>query len=282
MACSARRGRSMQFLASPVLGALSDRFGRRPIILLSNFGLGLDYILMALAPTLGWLLMGRIVSGVTSASIGTAFAYVADVTTPENAREVVRDDGRRVRHRLHRRSGAGRRAHEHQSATAVLGVRVPSASPTSATDCSSFRSRCRRLASRGVLVGARQPRGIAEAAARASAAHAVSRRSISCTTSRISRWPRCSCCTAGYRYGWTPTDVGWALAGVGVSFAIVQAGLVGRLVATFGEWRMLIAGLSFGATGMAIYGIAPTGLMFAARDSRSCRCGDSTDRRRRA
>src|SRR6185295_17497052 len=59
----------MQFVFSPVQGVLSDRFGRRPIILLSNFGLGIDYIVMALAPTLWWLLAGRIVSGICSASI---------------------------------------------------------------------------------------------------------------------------------------------------------------------------------------------------------------------
>ena len=74
----------VQFFASPVLGSLSDRFGRRPIILLSNFGLGFDYVLMALAPSLGWLFVGRLLSGVTAASIPTAFAYIADVTTPEN------------------------------------------------------------------------------------------------------------------------------------------------------------------------------------------------------
>ncbi|HEY9344195.1 MAG TPA: MFS transporter, partial [Inquilinus sp.] len=74
---------AMQFLASPVLGALSDRFGRRPVILLSNLGLGLDYVLMALAPNLTWLLVGRLVSGITSASASTAVAYVADVTPPE-------------------------------------------------------------------------------------------------------------------------------------------------------------------------------------------------------
>ncbi|MET0403853.1 MAG: TCR/Tet family MFS transporter [Cystobacter sp.] len=73
----------MHFFASPVLGALSDRFGRRPLVLLSNFGLGLDYILMALAPGLGWLFVGRVISGVTSASISTANAYIADVTPPE-------------------------------------------------------------------------------------------------------------------------------------------------------------------------------------------------------
>ena len=73
----------MQFIFSPLLGALSDRFGRRPVILLSNFGLGLDYILMALAPTLGWLFVGRVISGITAASIPTAFAYIADVTPAE-------------------------------------------------------------------------------------------------------------------------------------------------------------------------------------------------------
>src|SRR5262249_32020268 len=73
----------MQFLSSPVLGVLSDRFGRRPVILLSNFGLALDYVLMALAPSLRWLFVGRLISGITSASISTAFAYLADVTPPE-------------------------------------------------------------------------------------------------------------------------------------------------------------------------------------------------------
>ena len=73
----------MQFVFSPVLGALSDRFGRRRVILVSNLGLGLDYILMALAPNLLWLFIGRLISGITSASIGTAYAYIADVTTPD-------------------------------------------------------------------------------------------------------------------------------------------------------------------------------------------------------
>lgn len=73
----------MQFLASPVLGALSDRFGRRPVVLLSNFGLGADYVVMALAPTIPILFIGRLISGVTSSSFSTASAYVADVTPPE-------------------------------------------------------------------------------------------------------------------------------------------------------------------------------------------------------
>jgi DHA1 family tetracycline resistance protein-like MFS transporter len=73
----------MQFFCSPILGVLSDKVGRRPIILLSNLGLGLDYIVMALAPTIGWLFLGRIISGVTTSSIPTAMAYIADVTPKE-------------------------------------------------------------------------------------------------------------------------------------------------------------------------------------------------------
>jgi DHA1 family tetracycline resistance protein-like MFS transporter len=73
----------MQFIFSPVVGALSDRFGRRPVVLISNFGLAADYVLMALAPSLGWLFVGRVISGITSASISTAFAYIADLTPPD-------------------------------------------------------------------------------------------------------------------------------------------------------------------------------------------------------
>ena len=74
---------AMQFFFSPVLGSLSDRFGRRPIVLLSNFGLGFDYILMALAPSLTFLLIGRILSGITASSVPTAQAYMSDVTPRE-------------------------------------------------------------------------------------------------------------------------------------------------------------------------------------------------------
>src|SRR5467141_3261787 len=74
---------TMQFIFSPILGAWSDRFGRRPVILISCFGLGIDYILMALSPSVGWLFVGRIISGITASNISSAFAYVTDVTPPE-------------------------------------------------------------------------------------------------------------------------------------------------------------------------------------------------------
>src|SRR5215470_14323039 len=74
----------MQFVFGPVIGMLSDRFGRRPVLLLSIFGLGVDYLFMALAPTLRWLFVGRVINGITSASFSTANAYVADITAPQD------------------------------------------------------------------------------------------------------------------------------------------------------------------------------------------------------
>ena len=73
-----------QFLCSPVLGNLSDRYGRRPVLLFSLFGFGIDYLFMALAPTYGWLFVGRIIAGITGASFTTGAAYIGDVSTAEN------------------------------------------------------------------------------------------------------------------------------------------------------------------------------------------------------
>ncbi|MCX6324584.1 MAG: TCR/Tet family MFS transporter [Sphingobacteriales bacterium] len=74
----------MQFLFAPVLGGLSDKFGRRPVLLFSLFGFGLDYLFLSFAPTLGWLFVGRAIAGITGASFTTATAYIADISTPEN------------------------------------------------------------------------------------------------------------------------------------------------------------------------------------------------------
>lgn len=74
----------MQFICSPIIGSLSDRFGRRPVILVSVCGLALDYVLMAFAPNLWWLALGRILAGVTSSSFTSVFAYMADITQPED------------------------------------------------------------------------------------------------------------------------------------------------------------------------------------------------------
>ena len=74
---------AMQFVCAPIIGGLSDRYGRRPVLLASLFGFGVDYIFLAFAPTIGWLFVGRIIAGMMGASFTTAGAYIADVSTPE-------------------------------------------------------------------------------------------------------------------------------------------------------------------------------------------------------
>ena len=252
---------SMQFVASPILGALSDRFGRRPVILLSNFGLGLDYIMMALAPTLGWLIAGRMISGVTSASIVTAFAYVADVTAPDKRARSFGLMGAAfgigfivgpalggalsaVSPRLPFWVSAGL-----SLANGMYGLLVlPESLPPDKRAAFSWR-RANPLGSLRLLQSHHELLGFASVHFLYSLAH----------QSLVSVFVL----YAGYRYRWTVTDVGWALTTVGVATAIVQGGLVGRLVAHFGERRTLVAGLLFGAVGMAIYGLATTGRWFA-------------------
>ena len=74
----------MQFFFAPIMGGLSDKFGRRPVLLLSLFGFGLDYVFLSYAPTIGWLFVGRAIAGITGASFTTATAYIADISTHEN------------------------------------------------------------------------------------------------------------------------------------------------------------------------------------------------------
>jgi DHA1 family tetracycline resistance protein-like MFS transporter len=74
----------MQFVCAPILGALSDQYGRRPVLLFSLFGFGIDYLFLAFAPTYEWLFVGRIISGITGASFTTASAYIADISNAYN------------------------------------------------------------------------------------------------------------------------------------------------------------------------------------------------------
>ena len=109
----------MQFLFSPILGALSDRFGRRPVLLISLAGAAADYLLMAFAPTLAWLYLGRLLAGITGANMAVATAYVTDIT-PAGQRGVSAC-GRGVRRRLYRRAAARRIAGRMASACALPG-----------------------------------------------------------------------------------------------------------------------------------------------------------------
>jgi MFS transporter, DHA1 family, tetracycline resistance protein len=251
---------AMQFVASPVLGALSDRFGRRPVVLLSNLGLGLDYVLMALAPNVAWLLFGRVLSGVTAASITAAGAYVADVT-PEDKRAagfamlgaafglgfvlgpalggLLGTLGPRVPFWV----AAGL-----SLLNATYGLLVlPESLPPERRAPMVWR-RANPVGALAILKRRAALRGLAAMMFLRHVAHAA--------------LPSTFVLYATYRYGWDARTVGLALAGVGVGSLIVQGALVAPFVRRFGETRALLWGLAFGAAGFADYGLAPTGAVF--------------------
>jgi MFS transporter, DHA1 family, tetracycline resistance protein len=250
----------MQFLCSPLLGALSDRFGRRPVVLISNVGLGLDYIVMAVAPTLSWLFVGRVVSGITAASISTGFAYVADVTPPE---------GRAARFgMLGVAFGAGFVlgpalgglaggidprlpfwiAAVLSLANALYGFFVlPESLPRERRAPFDWR-RANPLGSLALLRSHRELLGLATVNFLGQLAHAI--------------LPSVTVLYMGYRYGWDERMVGFVMAGVGICAMVVQGTLIGPVVKRFGERRALLVGLLFGTAGFAIYGIAARGTVF--------------------
>jgi MFS transporter, DHA1 family, tetracycline resistance protein len=252
----------MQFVSMPVMGSLSDRFGRRPVILLSNFGLGLDYILMALAPNLAWLFVGRVISGITAASISTSMAYVADVTPVEKRASAFGITGiafgvgfvlgpalggvlGSIDPRLPFWAAAGL-----SLLNGLYGLFVlPESLPPDRRRAFEWR----RANPVGSLKLLRSRAGLMRLAAIAflgNLAHAV--------------LPSVFVLYAGFRYGWQERTVGLSLALVGVSSAVVQGALVGPLVARLGERLTLLTGLAFGIAGFLAYGIAPTGVVFLA------------------
>ncbi|WP_342722395.1 TCR/Tet family MFS transporter [Bradyrhizobium sp. B097] len=250
----------MQFFCSPILGALSDRFGRRPVVLLSNFGLVADYVVMALAPTLGWLFIGRMISGITSASISTAFAYITDVTAPEQRAAVFGKIGvafgagfilgpalggllGQFDPRLPFWVAAGL-----SLANGLYGLLIlPESLPVARRSPFRWRS-ANPLGALHLLRSNRVLAGLSLTTFFAQLAHVV--------------LPSVFVLYATYRYGWNTGTVGATLALVGVCAMIVQGAAIGPIVKRFGERNTLFLGLGFGAAGFFIFGAAPTGPAF--------------------
>ena len=253
---------AMQFVFSPIAGALSDRFGRRPVIISSNIGLGLDYILMAVAPTLGWLFLGRVVSGITSASISTAHAYVADVLPPERRPHAFGILGAAfgIGFVLGPALGGVLGAEDPRLpfwVAAVLSLANACYGLLVLPESLSLERRSRfawvkanPAGSLRLLRSHPQLLGLAGASFLGMFAHYV--------------LPSTMVLYAMYRYGWNERDVGLALAAIGVSSIIVQAGLVRVVVRRFGERRAALTGLAFGSLGFLAYGLAPNGALFLA------------------
>jgi DHA1 family tetracycline resistance protein-like MFS transporter len=249
----------MQFFFSPVLGSLSDRFGRRPVVLLSNFGLGLDYMMMAWAPALGWLFVGRIISGLTASSVPTAMAYMTDVTLPE------------------KRAGAFGMLGAAFGMGFVLGPalggvlgsinpRLPflvagglslingmyglfvlpeSLSPQHRSPFSWRRAN--PVGSLGLLRRNRVLIGLA----------AVLVLGYLAQQSLMNVYVL----YADYRFGWTDRAVGLSLAGVGIFSGLYGAALVKPIVKRFGERTAISIGLVGGAIGYCMFGLSKTGVL---------------------
>ncbi len=250
----------MQFLFAPLLGALSDRFGRRPVILLSNLGLGLDYLLMALAPSLVFLFAGRVIAGICAATVSTAYAYIADVTPPERRAKAMGMVGvafglgfvlgpalggllGAADPRLPFWVAAGL-----SLANFLYGLLVlPESLPRERRGAFGLR----RASPLGALSLLRARPGLASLAA----VHFLKQLSHVVL-------PVVFVLYAGWRYGWDAATLGLTLALVGVCSAVVQGVLVGPVVARLGERRALLLGLCCGAAGFVGFGLAPSGAWF--------------------
>jgi DHA1 family tetracycline resistance protein-like MFS transporter len=254
---------TMQFLFSPILGAWSDRFGRRPIILLSCFGLGLDSIFMALAPSLGWLFVGRLISGITSSNIASAFAYVTDVTPPEKRAKqfgllsaafglgfiVGPAVGGLLGHINLRLPFWGAAALS--LANAFYGYFIlPESLPPERRSKSAWQM-ANPLGSLSLLRAHAGLGGLA----------------FITTLNYLAQQalPSIFVLYADYRYGWSERTVGLSLAVVGISVSVVSGVMVGPFVKRFGERGGLFFGLITGVVAFAGFGLASRGwMMFAA------------------
>jgi DHA1 family tetracycline resistance protein-like MFS transporter len=251
----------MQFFFSPLLGAMSDSYGRRPVVLISNFGLGLDYVLMALAPNLWWLFAGRVISGISAATIATSYAYVTDVTPAEQRAAKFGMLGAAfglgfvLGPALGGMLGAidPRLVFWVAAALSLLnglyGLFVlPESLPREKRVAFEWR-RANPVGSLQLLRSHPELSGLAVAEFLAAVAHVV--------------LPSVWVLYAGYRYGWDERAVGLSLAVVGICAIVVQAGLVGPVVKALGERRALMFGLAGGIAGFMVMGLAETGLVFS-------------------
>jgi MFS transporter, DHA1 family, tetracycline resistance protein len=253
----------VQFFFSPVLGLISDRFGRRPVILLSNFGLAVDYAIMALAPSLNWLFLGRALAGLSASSIPTAAAYISDVTEPEKRSKGFGLLGAAfgVGFVIGPAIGGWLGQHDPRlpfwvaAAASLLNacygffVLPESLAPEKRQPHFQWK-KANPLGSLKLLRRHTELLGLATVNFLGDVAHEV----------YLTVW----ILYVIYRFDWDQRMVGMGLAVVGIFSIVCSAALVGPSVAKFGERRALLAGLLCGALGFAMYGWASSATMFFA------------------
>ncbi len=254
---------AIQFFSSPIQGALSDRFGRRPVILLSNLGLGIDFAVMALAPSLWLLFLGRAMSGMTAASFSTANAYIADVTPKEKRAATYGMLGAAfgigfvigpalggflggIDIRLPFWLAAGLAVTNFCYGYFVLPESLP---PERRSPRFDFKT-AHPIGTLKFLARHRLVLGLALLVFLSQLAHYVLQSTFVLYTD--------------FRYHWGPTQVGYVLALVGICSAFVQAWLTGRLSPRLGDRRLLIYGLLFGMLSMLMMGLATSWWLLVA------------------
>jgi len=245
----------MQFFFSPVLGLLSDRFGRRPVILLSNFGLALDYLILALAPSLRWLFLGRVLAGLSSSSIPTASAYISDVTPPEKRAKAFGMIGAAFGVGFVVGPALGGWLGQHNPRmpfwvgagasllNAMYGFFVlPESLAPEKRQTQWQWKKANPLGSLKLLRSHAELLGLAGVNFLGYVAHEI----------YLTVW----ILYGMYRFGWDQRTVGLTLAVVGVCSILCSAVVVGPVVSWVGERRALLAGLAFAAAGFVLYGLA--------------------------
>ncbi|HZZ36960.1 MAG TPA: TCR/Tet family MFS transporter [Caulobacteraceae bacterium] len=266
-------GGLMSFFAGPVLGLFSDRFGRRPVLMVSLTGLGIDFLMMAFAPNLWWLFVGRLISGATSGAFSTANAYVADVTAPENRARAFGFMGSAFSFGFLAGPAVG----------GILGDAFGLRAPFIAAACLTLvnvlygafvlpeslapeRRAARFLWSKANPIGAlnllrshHELLGLAGVYFLNQASQAV--------------WPAVFVLYTGYRYHWTPSLTGFYMMAGGVLGVAVQSFVVGPTVRRFGERGTLLIGGTAAVFAFFWYGSAPTGWWYAAGMPISCLSG---------
>ena len=252
----------MQFIFAPILGNLSDKYGRRPVLLLSLLGFGIDYLFLALAPSIFWLFIGRIIAGIAGASMTTAMAYIADVSAPE------------------------KRAQNFGIVGAAFGLGFI-IGPVLGGVLGQFGTRIPFFAAAGLallnfLYGYfilpesltkenRRPFNFKTANAWAS-------------LSRLKRYPKVLSLAGAlvlvylasyalqsvwtyynmYKFGWTEALVGYSLGFVGITIAVVQGGLIRIIIPKLGQERSLYIGLALYSFGYILFAFASESWMMFA------------------
>ncbi len=250
---------TMQFIFSSILGGLSDKYGRRPVILFSLLGLGLDYLVMAWAPTIAWLFVGRIIAGITGASFTAAASYIADISTPEKKAQnfgmigVAFGLGFIIGPVIGGLSaGFGSRAPFIVSAFFTLinliygfFVLPESLEPQNRREFDWKRANpigsLKKLREYPVVSGL-----VISLVLTYIAAHSVQ-----------SNWSFYTL----YKFNWTTQQVGYSLGFVGLLIAIVQGGLIRVLIPKFGQKKSVYIGLLFYALGLFLFSFATQGWM---------------------